>query len=937
LRSIGLGIFVLGCAACAFAATEPATNPPASEAASTQAVLIDPQAANVCSKGPAEAGTTNAAGPSNSASLRSNSRPIIGQPADTFLDRNTLKRFDFDERQFGNVEEIPMYWLRRKGPNLPHYNRGAFDREIGHDAAPSFRLDTITESVAFTYTRNDIAVEPGNRYSVSGWIRTHNLRKSRARLSVAYLARDLSVIEQTEVFSEAIGEPDQNDQWLPIDLQTPEAPRSARFLQITAWLAQPAAPQADEENARPIQQQDTHGTAWFDDIEVKHLLPVASIRTLDDIPTFAAAEPVQLLGPRVNPAHFGLACRIDVTDEDGTSYYRTQTDPEHLGEAPPAAIRLDNLPCGLYTATLDVFSKDRRITRQQVRFAKLPGLTQRVNSQIGVCLDESSLRAPLATMTCLRGMQAGLVKIPIWTSRLTDTQIAHGEPGAAELLRRVLAEGLEPVGVFVAAPASIAANLLPSQRNLVDLFAADRRIWQPYMALSLTHYADVVRLWQIGQDGQADLALDDRYSTAADAAAQQIVTLIDGAQVALAWPAAIANPNPARSIKRESLSVPSAVRPEWIGQYLKAHTRDGRPMWVTVWPIEGERYAPHVRRADLARRIVHTLAEQVETVFVPQPWRSEQVGHQTILAPTIEYTVLATLSRVLSGRRYAGCFEWTGGAVFHIFTSQDDATLVAWNDQVPDRSSREAKVDLYLGQKVAGFDLRGRPVHVEGTETQTISIGQEPIVITGVDARLAELRSRFTIVPRQVASGMRRHVQTVTLVNPYGEPMNGTIRLRGPQGWDLTPSRLTFSLQPGKTMQGKVEIHIPYNEPIGSKTIQADLSVDTRRMHQISIPVTLDLQLPGVETYAFCDATPDEVVIRHVLTNRTEEELSFVGSVLLPTAARQERLFLHVRPGQTMVKEYVIPRPEVAGQSQLRLSLREINGSRLLNQMVEIF
>jgi hypothetical protein len=246
-------------------------------------------------------------------------------------------------------------------------------------------------------------------------------------------------------------------------------------------------------------------------------------------------------------------------------------------------------------------------------------------------------------------------------------------------------------------------------------------------------------------------------------------------------------------------------------------------------------------------------------------------------------------------------------------------------------------VDLYLGQKVAGFDLRGRPIAIEGAETQTVSIGQEPIVITGVDARLAELRSRFAIEPKQVASGLREHQQTVTLVNPYSEPMNGTIRLRGPQGWDITPSRLTFSLQPGKTMQEKIEIHIPYNEPIGPKAVQADLSLDTRRLYQISIPVTLDLQLPGVETYAFCDTTAGDVVIRHVLTNRTAEELSFVGSVFPPASARKERLFLHVRPGQTMVKEYLIPRAEVAGESQLRLSLREINGPRLLNQMVEIF
>ena len=822
-------------------------------------------------------------------------------------------------------------------PKLPHYNSGAFDRTVGHDAPPSFRLNATTASVAFTYSRNDIPVEPGGRYRVAGWIRPGNLRKSRAYISTAYLARDLQVVEGTEATSPAAGGSTQNNQWCHVELPTMVAPRTARFLQISVCLAQPDLRQETSPAGRPIAEQDTNAAAWFDDIEVTHLLPLASVRTQNDMPVCAATESACILGPQVNPAHYGLSCRISVSDEDGKIYYNIQTDPRELGTAPPAAIRLDNLPGGLYTATLQVFSQNRLVTEQEVRFAKLPGIAGTTNSQIGVCLDESSLRAPAATMTCLQEMHAGYVKIPIWTSRMTDAQIAHGQAGAEDLLKRALAGGLEPIGVFVSPPIRIAVNLLPSQASLADLFTADRQIWQPHMALSLTHYADVMRLWQIGQDGQLELALDSRFPAAAAAAAQQIITLIDGAQVTLAWPATLAAPAIPDQIKRESLSLPNAVRPEQIGSYLKEHARQARPLWVTVWPIEGDRYAPAVRRADIAKRIVYSLAGEADVVFVPQPWQVQDVGDQAIVAPTIEYTVLATLSRALAGRHYAGTFEWTNGAIFHIFASQEDAVLVAWNDQVSDPALPEAKVSLYLGQKIAGFDLRGRNVPVEGGDHQTVALSQEPILITGADTRLARLRSQFTIEPRQVASGLRKQQQTVTLVNPYNEPMNGTIRLRAPDGWEIRPSRLTFSLQAGKTLQEKIEVRIPYNEPIGHKMIHADLNIDARRLNQLSIPVTLDLQLPGVETYAFADTTQGDVIIRHVLTNRTLEELSFVGSVLLPMMTRQERLFLHVQPGQTVVKEYVIPREQLAGQSQLRISLREISGPRLLNQMVEIF
>ena len=154
IGAICLGVFALGWTGWGHAAGKPEMHLAASEAVSTQPVA---------------------------------SRPITTQISDSALPRHILKRFDFDERRFGNVEEVPMYWLRRKGPDLPHYNTGVLDHAIGHDAPPSFRLSAITESVAFTYSRNDIPVEPGNRYTVSGWIRTQDLRRSRAYISAAYL------------------------------------------------------------------------------------------------------------------------------------------------------------------------------------------------------------------------------------------------------------------------------------------------------------------------------------------------------------------------------------------------------------------------------------------------------------------------------------------------------------------------------------------------------------------------------------------------------------------------------------------------------------------------------------------------------------------------------------------------------------------------------
>lgn len=854
------------------------------------------------------------------------------------LPRHILKRFDFDENRFGNYENVPMYWVQRLGPNLPHYNRGEFDRRIGHDGQPSFRLHAITESVAFSYTHNDIPVEPGNRYQVTAWVRTQGLQQDRACLSAAFLSRDLTVLAGTEVFSDPVGPTGEAGQWSRVELPTDESPQTARFLQITVWLAQPQLrnPQVDRLR-RPIARQDTGVTAWFDDIEVTHLLPLPSIRMQDDNPVVRPNRAAVLTGPRINPGHFGLACRITISDQDGQVFYTSQTDPSRLGDAPPASIRLADLPSGLYTARLQVLWHDQQITEQQVRFVNLPALVRMAAGPVGICLDEATLKAPELTVACIRGLQTGSVKIPIWTEDTTDVQIAQGRPGAESLLKQILADGLEPVGVLAAPPVSMAGRLPTSRSNIVDLFSAGQQIWQPYLAQSLTHYADVMRLWQIGLDGQDELGADSRYPGAAESAGREITTLIDGAQVAMAWPAIETLADPLSTIQRICLDIPCTIQPEQIPWYVEQYKGSAKAVSITLAALPGTRYSASTRRSDIARRIVFGMASGAESVFVPQPWQVQNAGEQTLLAPTTEYPAIATLSRALAGKHYAGKFTWTGGTVFHIFASGDDATLVAWQEQAPDPGQAAESVTLYLGQDIAAYDLRGRCLPVQGKELQTLSIGQEPVVIVGTDFRQAKLRSLFDVQPRQVAYGLRSHQQTVTLVNPYPEPINGLVRLRGPEGWDIAPSRLPFSLQPGKALQEKVEVRVPYNEPIGPKTLTAELSIDSRRFYQMNIPVTLDLALPGVDTYAFSDTVPGQVIIRHILTNRTTEELNFVGSVLLPSAGRQERLFLHVRPGQTMIKEYIIPRQQLQGQSQLRLSLREINGSRLLNQMVDIY
>jgi len=846
--------------------------------------------------------------------------------------RHLLKRFDFDERRLGNLEDVPMYWYQKRGAGLPHYNEGRFDWSTGHNGVPSFRLRVITRSVAYTYKGSDITVHRGSQYLIQGWIKTHGLKHARAFMSVRYATREGAAIEGTEVFSRPVGGPGENDRWQKVTLLVPSPPARAKTLQITLWLAQPDLLGKQPATTRPILHQDAYITAWFDDIEVYHL-PKASIRTRDSRPAFWPTDTPAILYRIYDPLNLGLAGRILVREVGGPTLLNRPVRPIHGVTVRARQLELKGLKSGVYEATLQIVGRDSVIATHEVRFARLPSLAGKANDRVGIVLDERSIAVPQQTAQAVRALAAGVVQVPIWHKNADETELLEGSRRIEKLFAEILPAGVAIVGVIEDAPKGLAVKFPLNRRGLLDILSSEPARWQPYLAISITRYADVARLWQLGKQQRRDLALDERYLAVAENLDRQISTLVDGATFSVVWPA-IESPPRKHIRSKVSLIVPNAVVPREIPAFLKVFAGVSGGRWAYIEPLPIGPFEQSARRADLAKRLVYALASQVEKVFLPQPWQIKDVDGRLTLLPNEDFVVLAALTRALAGKRYAGRFVWHDGAEFHIFEGQDGATLIVWNDRVP--SPR--KVELLLGENIALYDLQGRPLPITQTDgKQVLTVGSAPIIATGAAGWLARLRSEFRILPQRISSSTRQHQHTLVFVNTSSEPVTGVIRLRSPRGWRITPSRIPISLQPGGRIEKPLEIRLPSNEPVGSKIIYADITVDARKIYRITAPTKLEVTLPGIDAYAFADASGENIVIRQVLTNRTNEEVNFMGFAILPEVGRQERLFTHVQPGQTVIKEYILPRSSLkAGVNRIRLGLREVNGPRLLNQEVQL-
>ncbi|HWP39655.1 MAG TPA: hypothetical protein VNL70_01930, partial [Tepidisphaeraceae bacterium] len=109
------------------------------------------------------------------------------QPAEV---SRILRTFDFEERQLGNVEDLPMHWSKVQGPGLPHYVNGRLSNDRAHSGSYSFRLDLNGGSVIYRYDADQIRVQPGAHYRVQGKVQTTPLPHARARITAYFVDQD---------------------------------------------------------------------------------------------------------------------------------------------------------------------------------------------------------------------------------------------------------------------------------------------------------------------------------------------------------------------------------------------------------------------------------------------------------------------------------------------------------------------------------------------------------------------------------------------------------------------------------------------------------------------------------------------------------------------------------------------------------------------------
>ncbi|HEY7119737.1 MAG TPA: hypothetical protein VH475_24310 [Tepidisphaeraceae bacterium] len=889
------------------------------------------------------------------------------QPAEV---NRILRTFDFEERRLGNAEDLPMNWNKADGHGLPHYVNGRLATDRARSGKYSFRFDLNGGSLIYRYDPGRIRVQQGAHYLVEAYVQTTRLTNARARLTAYLVDLDGNAIRSTIQQSEPYAARAEDDPWHKLSVEVSADSPKAASLVIELGLLQPQFYAANTLGKRTLFTQDVRGSAWFDDVRVSQ---VPRVRISTDRPgnIFRREDPLRLQVLVSDRFTDDLAARLLVRDAESRLVYQHSgaldiSTAQSLGTGRKRLwVVLPDLPPGWYEVELIVSSRGQSVGDQRLDLIVLADNATAIapDDRFGVVATDLPFAAWGELPDILPMLGAGRLKLAVWSGTGDVQQIDAA--AFDQVLVRLQEMHVMPTGCLVDLPPAIAEKLLARQR-LVEasraftgapprspapdsawhhLLKASPEDWEPQLAQLIARHANHLQRWQLGADGTDAFVTQPGMREVYDKVYQQFAALVNKPDLAMPWPAWYELDG--RLPAAVALSIPSSILPSQIPLYIQdvrgSDAKDAHQFSITLQPLERRKYGREAQIRDFAQRIVYALAADARRIDVPLPFAAtaDEDGDARDVAerPQELFMILRTLVATLGGAAFKGKVPIAEGVEAFLFERQGQGIIVLW-----DRGNTPGpkQLPLNLGDRPMRVDLWGNvtpvlnPADRKAAGNTQFTIGPMPVILLDIDAELALLRASINIDRPLVESSFQVHTRRLRFGNPFKTAISGTVRLKAPAGWTLNPPTHSFSLNPGETYDGEITIEFPYNSYAGPKTIEAQFAVQADKASTFDVPLTLQLGLSdvGMQTLALRDG--NDVMVQQTIQNYGDRPIDYGAFAILPGQARQERLVTNLGAGRSTIKRYRFTNVKLTKGLKIRVGVKEISGSRILNDEVEI-
>ncbi|HWB54890.1 MAG TPA: hypothetical protein VG722_11880, partial [Tepidisphaeraceae bacterium] len=462
--------------------------------------------------------------------------------------------------------------------------------------------------------------------------------------------------------------------------------------------------------------------------------------------------------------------------------------------------------------------------------------------------------------------------------------------------------------------------------------------WQPQLAFLISRHANHLDRWQLGNDGSDIFVTDPAMRQVYSLVYQEFTKLMDKPDLAMPWPSWYEMP--AQLPATVALSVPASVLPSEIPLYMQEiKGKEGHNLSLSLQPLDKERYGRQLQISDLAERVIYALAAGANRIDLPLPYTVERNGHFLVKKPQELLMIMRTLITTLGGTTYCGKVPIADGIDAFLFDKDGTGVLALW-DHGNDTTVKQ--LELSTGGHPMRVDLWGNATPLIANSTNEsegkirLNIGPMPIFLIDIDGQLAQLRSSVHFDNSLLESNFEPHTRHLIFTNPYKQVISGSLRLHPPAGWTITPPVFSFNLNPGETFDREVSIEFPYNSLGGNKAIYADFSVQTDRTATFTVPIPLKLGLSDVGMQALAIRDGRDVVVQQVISNYSDKPINYTAFAVYPGQARQERLVTNLGAGRTTIKRYRFNSVTIAPDTKVRVGVKEISGTRILNAEVAV-
>ncbi len=685
--------------------------------------------------------------------------------------------------------------------------------------------------------------------------------------------------------------------------------------------------------ARTLFDQDIYGSAWFDDVNISQV-PEVLLSTNHPGNVFRRSDPLQLSVLVNDRFTDDLAAQLLITDAGGGLVYKhsaamDMAEAHDLGPGlKELVVPMPDLAPGWYNAALVMSSRGHFVGQQNIQLVRLAddGTAYQPDPRFGVIATDLPFEGWSQLPDLLPILGAGRVKLAVW-SALGD--IEQVDPASFDnLLERLQKNGTTLTSCLVALPPDVAHNVGGPEWS--RLLQSPPDSWRAELAYLVARHANHLDRWQFGDDRDAaEFVQNPDMRKVYDLLYAEFAKMVVSPDLAMPWPAWYdMNGNLPATV---SLSVPPDVLPSQIPLYIQdIRGHEGHNLSLSLQLLD-QRYGRQVQIRDLAQRVIYALAGGATRIDLPLPFTVSTAGNHVTPQPKELFLIMRTLLTQLAGATFHGKVPNSANVDAFLFDRNGHGLLVIWS------SAQDAGVKqlaLNLGEHPARIDLWGNVTPLvlpEKSGAISLDVGPMPFFLVDIDSTSAQMRSSVGVDKPLLESTFHPHVRRIHFTNPGKSTIAGMVKLVAPRGWLLTPSVFSFTLDPGEVFDHELTIEFPYNSYAGTKTITANFQIQSDHDTAFSVPILVNLGLSdvGLRTLALRDK--GDLVVQQMISNYGEKSIDYSAFAVYPGQPRQERLVMQLGPGRTIIKLYRFTNVEFIPNAKVRSGLRELEGTRILN------